>query len=540
MATIEELLQANKELTAQIAVQQQQIAVQQQQIDWLKRQLFGRKSEAFDHPDLFTLEDEDGNAKIADTEDDAGPRTEDNEQEKNPDTGEKKTRPIRKARLPENLPVIIIKEIIPDEVQASPGDWREIGEEHSDQLEKAPGYFYISRIIRRKFVRIDNPFAPPVIAPAPLTLIDNGFWGAGLLSEILANKYLYHLPLYRQQQLYQCRFDIDLPRNTMGSAVELVSDQLQAVVDQMITDMIRSGYLQIDETPVRYLDPGHPNGSAMGYLWTYRSGTGEVVFDWRITREHGNLDTFFESKANREVLAMLDLIQSDGYEAYDSFIARQALLDNPIKRIACMAHIRRKFEQAAGQYPEIARWFLRQIARLYRIEDTLRENKAPPELRHRLRQQQSLRIMNLIEKAIDHLLTNSTKILTSSNLGQALKYARGQWAAMRVYLDHGQVEIDNNLVENAIRPTAVGKKNHLFFVSPEAGKRSATLYSLLLSAKAQGVDPQAYLRDLIERLPTTTTSGLKALTPANWAAAHKAKIAAAKQDASADGAASVA
>ena len=198
-----------------------------------------------------------------------------------------------------------------------------------------------------------------------------------------------------------------------------------------------------------------------------------------------------------------------------------------------MAHIRRKFEQALGQHPELAGWFLRKIGQLYRIEEDLRENKAPPDERYRQRQRQSQRIMNVIEKAINHLLTNSNKILSSSNLGQALKYALGQWSAMRVYLDHGQVEIDNNQLENTIRPTAVGKKNHLFFGSPEAGQRSATIYSLLLSAKAQGVDPQIYLRDLIERLPTTTTSGLSALPPANWATAYKAKIAAAEQAAAA-------
>ena len=532
MATIEELLRINKELTAQIAVQQQQIAVQQQQIDWMKRQLFGRKSEAFDHPDLFTLEDEDGKAKDTDAEDDTEQPQEDKEK---PDTDKKKERPVRKARLPQNLPIVIVKDIIPDEVLASPGEWREIGEEHSDQLEKEPGYLYISRIIRRKFVRIDNPFAPPVIAPAVPTLIENGFWGPGLLSEILSNKYLYHLPLYRQHQLYQHRFGIDLPCSTMGDAVELVADQLQAVVNQMIIDMIRSGYLQIDETPVRYLDPTHPQGSVMGYLWAYRSGTGEVVFDWSTSREHGNLDTFFDSKANRELLAQLELIQSDGYEAYDAYIERQLRLKNVIKRIACMAHIRRKFEQALGQHPELAGWFLRKIGQLYRIEEDLRENKAPPDERYRQRQRQSQRIMNVIEKAINHLLTNSNKILSSSNLGKALKYALGQWSAMRVYLDHGQVEIDNNQLENTIRPTAVGKKNHLFFGSPEAGQRSATIYSLLLSAKAQGVDPQIYLRDLIERLPTTTTSGLSALTPANWATAYKAKIAAAEQAAAAAG-----
>ncbi len=138
-----------------------------------------------------------------------------------------------------------------------------------------------------------------------------------------------------------------------------------------------------------------------------------------------------------------------------------------------------------------------------------------------MRQRHSRPLIDLLKKAIDHLLTN-VSILPKSPLGQALRYARGQWASMQVYLEHGEVEIDNNLVENAIRPSAVGKKNHLFIGHPEAGERSAILYTLLISAKAQSVDPQTYLTDVIKRLPGADPNDLDQLTPANWANDFKA------------------
>ena len=261
MAGIEELLRINQEqrkenekLSEKLS---EKIVLQEQQIKWLKQQLFGRKSEKFpDHPDLFPFEGEDESEKLEASSDDA-PQAEEAEATGNEQEGGKKKRRIRRARLPENLPIVVIKEIIPKEVQDAPEEWREIGQEHSDQLEKEPGYFYIRRIVRRKYVRRDQPFAPPVIAPAEPTFIENGFWGAGLLSEILSNKYLYSLPLYRQAKLYQRRYGIDLSTKTMGDAVDKVSDLLELVFDEMVRAMIASADLQADETSVRYLDRGH-------------------------------------------------------------------------------------------------------------------------------------------------------------------------------------------------------------------------------------------------------------------------------------------
>jgi hypothetical protein len=198
----------------------------------------------------------------------------------------------------------------------------------------------------------------------------------------------------------------------------------------------------------------------------------------------------------------------------------QRARDKTVLPAACLAHIRRKFENARAERPEVIDWILRIIARLYMIEKPLREYKVDAAVRLRVRQNRSRPPMNLLGKAFKRLIT--TRIRPKSGLGQALQYALGQWPAMQTFLEDGRVEIDNNDTENDIRPSAVGKKNWLFVGSPEAGKRSAVMYTLLISARNHGVDPQAYLQDVIERLPVTRPCDLDALLPANWAAANRA------------------
>ena len=319
MADINDLIRINQE-------QADQLAILRQQVDYLKRQLFGRKSEKLiEHLDLFKEEEMPGKPEAT---------------KEVADKPEKKSKPkdkrlIRSARLPDNLPIVIV-ERIPEEVKASPEDWRRIGEETSDQLEKEPGYFYLKRTVRPKFVPRDHPFKPPISEPAKPTIIDSGFWGDSLLSEILTNKYLYHLPLYRQEQLYHYRFGISLSRKTMGDAVEKVSGMMGILVRRMKENMLLGGYIQADETPVTYLDPTHPKGSRKGYYWVYRGLDGEVIFDWCTTREHKHLQKWLGKN-------FTGILQSDGYTAYEGYARRQTLEGKQVKRASCLAHIRRKF-----------------------------------------------------------------------------------------------------------------------------------------------------------------------------------------------------
>ena len=498
--TNEELQQQNQEL-------KDQILILTQQLDWLKRQLFGRKSEQLNLPDLLA----DQQTEKPDSSGDAA-APEEGVQSTAAAKTEKRTRSIRKDRLPENLPVRT-EEIIPEIVQANPEAWRNCGFEEKTQLEKEPAYFYLRRILRMKFVPVENPFSPPVIEPAKPTIIEGGFWGPGLLAEILSNKYLYHLPFDRQQVLNKQRYGVDLSPNTMGDAAAKISDQCGLLVGLMKQRMLEGGYVRADETFIRYLDKLIPGGSSNGYFWVYRGLTGDVIFDWQTSREHRHASEWLGPDYE-------GFLQSDGYQAYENYCRAQRLRGKKVTRAACLAHIRRKFESARAERPEVIDWILRIIARLYMLESPMREYKADAATRMRVRQNRSRPLIALLGKAFKRLI--NTRIRPKSGLGQALQYALGQWPAMQSFLEDGRVEIDNNDTENDIRPSAVGKKNWLFVGSPEAGKRSAVMYTLLISARNHGVDPQAYLEDVIERLPVTRPCDLDTLLPANWAAANRA------------------
>ena len=423
----------------------------------------------------------------------------------------KASRAIREKRIPKNLPVR--EEVdIPAAVQAEPWRWRSCGEEVLTQIEKEPPYYYKRRIVRLKFVPIDDPLHPPIIAPARAMMIEGGFWGPGLLAEILCDKYLFHIPFYRQHVREKQRFGIDLSQSTMSDAAEKVADQCAILVARMKELMLESGYVRADETFIRYLDRMEEGGSSTGYFWVYRGMNRDVIFDWQTSREHHHAEDWLGPDYE-------GYLQGDAYEAYLNYCKAQALRGKSVIKVACMAHIRRKFDKAKSERPVVVSWILKQMAMLYRIESRLREKGASAEVRARVRKNQSRPLMNLLGKAFIMLVTR--RILPKSLLGSALRYALAQWPAMERYLDDGRIEIDNNETENDIRPSAVGKKNWLFVGSAEAGKRGAVLYTLLISARNHGVDPQRYLRDVIERLPSAKPNDIDEFLPANWAAAHR-------------------
>lgn len=497
-----------EELEERNRVLEEQVAILTQQLDYLKRQLYGRKSEKLDHPELFG-EDAPGKDESSDGADAPEEDNESGEEAKAKREGCR--RPIRKDRLPENLPVRT-EEVVPAYVQADPEAWRDAGFEERFQLEKEPGYFYLRRIVYRKFAPVDNPLAPPVIEPARPTMIEGGFWGPGLLAEVLTNKYLYHLPFDRQQVLNLQRHGVDLSPNTMGDAAEKVADQCGILVARMKAGMLESGYVRADETFIRYLDRLVAGGSSRGYFWVYRGLNGDAIFHWTTDRKHHHAADWLGPDYE-------GILLSDGYEAYLEYCEEQRRRGKKVIRAACLAHIRRKFENARDERPEVVGWVLRIMAQLYRVETPLREYAASAEVRARVRENQSRPLIRLLEKAFKYLIT--TRIRPKSRLGKALKYALGQWPDMYPYLEDGRIAIDNNDTENDIRPSAVGKKNWLFVGSPEAGRRAAVLYTLLISARNHGVDPQAYLKAVIEELPGAKRDEIDDLLPANWAAAHR-------------------
>ena len=386
---------------------------------------------------------------------------------------------------------------------------RTFGQEVSEQLDFEPARFLRRRTIRKKYVHRARLDAAPVIAPLPARLQDRSLPAPGLLAHILVAKYCDHLPLYRQEQIFARRHQVHLPRQTLARWVALAADWLQPIYEQIRTGVMAGGYVQVDETPVNYLEPG--NGKTrQGYFWTASQPKGDVFFRWETSRATACLDQVVPP-------TFAGTVQSDGYPAYRAFVNGRSEV---ITLAGCWAHVRRKFYEASETAPQMSGWLLRQIQHLYRVEASLREQHVGPRLRVAVRASHSRPIVERLEKVLLRLKARS-RYLPQSPLGGAIDYALGQWATLTVYLNAGRVEIDNNLVENAIRPTALGKKNWLFIGDAEAGQRSAIVYTIIESCRRRGLDPYAYLREVLTRLPDMTNRQIPEVVPAVWGKTHR-------------------
>jgi transposase len=409
--------------------------------------------------------------------------------------------PVRRMLVEDKLETYEIV-IEPEEVQAHPEGWKKISEERTSQLD-----WVAPKIIKRVFIRPryvkDEQFA---IAPLPPQPIEQGMVGPGLLAQILVSKYEHHLPLYRQEQMFRQQFEVELSRKTMGSWVGQSLELLMPVYRVIREDLQRGHYLQADETPIRYLDPDVKGKSQQGYLWTYSRPGGDVLFEWRVSRSREGPKEFLKNFRGK--------LQTDGFSAYESLAKER----DDLILVGCWAHARRGFHEALTE-SKLAAWFVRQIGLLYAVEKELREKKAGPQLRAAIRAWQSRPILERLRRAME-LVRGRT--LPQGLLGQAIDYALKRWEALTRFVDDGLLEIDNNLIENAIRPSAIGKKNWLFIGHPEAGERSAVIYTLLGSCRRHGLNPFDYLKDLFTRLPSAKITEIKQFTPRAWARA-KAK-----------------
>lgn len=482
-------------LQSMLAATKQENALLRQKIDLLVRRVFGSSSEQLDKNQLELLMGlaQETSAPVA------------TPPEKQPAI-RKEPKALRKDRLPEDLPVV--EEVIePDLVKVQPEAWRRIGEEVSEQLDYEPGRFLRRRTIRPKYVQKFNPDSAPVIAPLPERLLDRSLPAPGLLTHIVVQKYCDHLPLYRQERIFEQRHKVHLPRQTLARWMELASDWLKPIYEHIRTGVMAGGYVQVDETPVEYLEAG--NGKTrQGYLWTCSRPGGDVFFQWETSRAASCLEKLM-------AVDFTGTLQCDGYAAYRAFANGRKGVD----LAGCWSHARRKFHEALEQSPQTTAWLLRQIQNLYRVEARLREGKAGPQLRAAVRASESRMIVERLERALIRLKA-SGRYLPQSLLGIAIDYTLGQWSTLKVFLQDGRVEIDNNLVENAIRPTAIGKKNWLFIGDADAGQRGAILYTLIESCRRRGIDPHAYLKDVLTRLPNLTNRQIPEVTPAAWAKAR--------------------
>jgi transposase len=488
--------------TAQLVEVQCENKLLREKIDALIKRLYGAQSEKLDPGQLLLmLQGLDAPGKAPEPVEAEAPRR---------STVPSSPPRERGPRIPAHLPVF--EEVIdPEPVKACPEAWRCIGEEVTEQLDYEPAHFFKRRIVRRKYARRDHPFAAPILAPL-CTLQDRCIAAPGLIAAVIVGKYVDHLPLYRQEQIFATRHDVVIPRQTMAQWMGLAADWLRPIYEHIRTGVLGGGYVQVDETPIEYLAPGHGR-TKLGYLWTCARPGGDTVFHWAVSRAAACLESIIPS-------GFRGTLQTDGYSAYPAFVrAHNARAGTEAITLAgCWAHARRAIHQAQESAPRTVAWLLRQIAQLYQIEERLRQHRAGPALCQTVRAAQSAMILRRLRAA---LLRIRPRHLPQSALGKAITYTLDQWPALEAFLRDGRIAIDNNRVENAIRPTAVGKKNWLFIGEAEAGHRGAILYTLVESCRRRGIDPQAYLRDVLTRLPKMTTSQIPDVTPEAWSKARR-------------------
>lgn len=495
MQSNEELLAENLRLKALLAHKEEKILELTTRLAWLTRQYFGTgKSEKIDRAQLL-LELEEVASELSRLKGEA--QTVVYERRK-PKPREQQSAAEHFDKLPVHETVVID----PEEVRAHPELYEKIGEERTFEVDVIEPQLVKREIVRTKWRHRIDRGRPPVLAPAPARPVEGGYASAGLLAYVVLSKYLDHLPLYRLEKMSE-RWGARISRKTMADWVEVVAFWLKPVYDRMRRDLMEGPYIQADETNVRYLDPDSGKRKAStGCLWFAGRPNGPVICDWRLGRAH--------EYAGALLRGFTGTLQADGYQAYDSL----ARADKILVRVGCLAHVRRKWFDSLEKHPREAALALRLFARIYRREAIYRQAGLGPQARTDRRQAE---LGTLFERLHRLARICRDRSLPKSELGKAAAYTLSQWPSIENLLNHGEAEIDNNLIENAIRPSAIGKKNWLFIGSPQAGGRSAIVYSVLITCQRFGVDPHHYLRDVLTRMPAMSNQDdCTSLMPQNW------------------------
>jgi len=460
------------------------------QLAWFKRHTFGRRSEKYpvDHPVLFDLLGQDEAPSEAP---EAPAKTE-------PSEGE--SRRNGRKPLPAHLPREQVEHPVCEEDLTCDqcGCRKErIGQEVSEELDYIPASFVVREHIRPKYA-CKQCQGGVVIAEMPDRPIDKGRAGTGLFSHVIVSKYADHLPLHRQESIYQ-RHGLDLRRSTLCDWVAQSADLLRPLVEEMKRRILQSPKLHTDDTPVPVRN-GPRKQIRKGYLWVYVDIGNNVVFDYTPSRGREGPVGFLGDYEG--------YIQADAYSGYDEVFAKGKATE-----VACWAHTRRKFYEAKDTAPAIAHEALVLIRDLYKIERQAKAEDLKGDALYRVRQSESKPILDTFEQ---RLKIWSQQVLPKSPMAQAIGYAQGQWNALTRYVGDPILAIDNNLAERLLRKVTLGRKNWLFAGSDQGGHRAAIHYSLISSCKLCGIDPFFYIKDVLDRISTHPANRIAELLPANW------------------------
>ena len=459
----------------------------QRQVELLRRMQFGQKRERFEDPNQMALPLNISPEVLAEQEEII--------KEEITYSRAKKKHPGR-AKLPDHLPVEEI-EIYPE------GDLSDkvcIGKETTDVLDYVPGYFKIKRYIRYKYATKDKDNPQISIGQLPERIIDKGIPSEGLLATILVDKYVDALPLYRQKQRFS-RENIDIASSTIDGWAAQGMDALKPLYEKLVMEIKNEGYLQVDETTIKVLDEKKKDKTHLGYYWVYHAPISKLVmFNYSPTR------------ASSAALPVLNnfkgYLQTDGYAGYNTYGKKSEVI-----HLSCWAHCRREAERSLDNDKQRAQYILVEIQKLYAIERKAKEQEFTPEQVKGLRLQESLPIINELGKWI---FIQIKQVLPKSQIGKALAYCQKRWDNLSAYLYNGNLQIDNNLVENAIRPVAITRKNYLFAGSHDAAQRAAMAYTFFAICKKHDVNPYSWLKFTLENIQSINHKNITDLFPHNY------------------------
>jgi transposase len=479
------------------ALEQAQRRIEQLEhsVDLLLRQRYGPRSERIDPNQLRLFTDE---------RDEPGPSKEPDVAPENPAQPKRTWKRHGRQLLPEHLPRVPVTIDLSEHERLGPGCGElraHFADEISEQLEYVPASLFVRQFIRRKYAcrACQEHVAIPAKAPQP---IDQGLPGPGLLAHVITNKYAFHLPLYRQEEILAHQ-GVTISRSTLCGWMAQAAERLEPLYSLMARRVRESRIIWTDDTTVPVWDPTLPT-TRTGRFWVYLGEARNPSCVYEFTPRHNR------DGPERFLADFAGYLQADAFAGYNRLCAGPNVI-----RVACWAHARRKFDEARTTAPLPAYEALARIRQLYRIEDACKELSA--EARGTIRQRDAVPLLNAFGEWLEE---QSRKVLPKSPIGQAISYARAQWEDLQTYTREGELSIDNNVSEWSLRAQAIGRKNYLFVGSDRGGWTAATLYSFVASCKRLGGDPFAYLKDVLERLPTHSTAGLAELLPDAWFAAH--------------------
>jgi len=495
--TIQNIPQTDKDKDKEILSLKEEIKWLKEQLDWCKRQLFGKKSEKIIEPSneiqLSFLPEEEPVKQPSTTIIPAHIR------QKHSRNGE------YKIDLPQDIPVetTIIDVSDEEKICVETGEpLVKIGEEITDKLAFRPGSYFIKRIVRPKYASSKVPENGVLTANLPEMLLERCQADESFLAEVLTKKFADHLPLYRQSEILS-RENIKISRQTLCQWVTRCGEALKPLMQCMLSEILKSGNVFIDESPIKMLSPGKGK-THQGYMWVIAGGRSSDppyrVYNFFANRQHCHAAVILKGYHG--------VVHSDKYGAYvDLALAKQ------FEWCPCWAHIRRKFFEAEAGDPVFRTWILEQIGKLFSLEE--KAWLCSEEERLKIRQEQEIPLIDELIAAVKKRLIEGT-ILPKSKLKEALGYFMGLIPYLKTYTNHSFARLDNNVAERAVRPLAIGRKNWLFFGNEGGGQTAAVIFSLVQTCRGLGINPREYLEDVMRRIMSHPINALTELLPDRW------------------------